>query len=277
MEIRLWRNIIHGEAEIAALKSGGESPPNRMKKLKNILRGALVAGLLSASMLPAAIITEITLGDFTAPNILDFESAAVDLSVANNDPLFTAIGISSITGTADDYADDFQDRANSSERALWFTSGGQLAIVDPSDTNGIAFGQDNTSYEIEFTNAIFRFGFHTHDEPFAEHPTANPAPPPLTITFFFGLTQIGQTTSSGVLVPGAGPSPEWDRRQFYFGSDGLFNRVVLSTAGSNQGFGLDDFAVDPEPLSDVPEPGSLALFGLGLMGAAFIRRKRQNR
>lgn len=242
-----------------------------MTNYKSLLRGALLAGLLSASTLPAAVITEITLGGFTNPNILDFESEAVG-TIGATDPIFTAIGIASITGTSGTYTDDFQDRENSSERALWFTSGNQLVIVDPAALDGGIYGQQNISYEISFINSVFRFGFSTHDEPFASQGAA-----PLTITFYSGANQVGTINSNGVLVAasGSGPSPNWDRRDFYFENDELFDRVVLTTDPTgNQGFALDNFAV--EPVSDVPEPGTLALFGLGLIGAGFFRRKRQN-
>lgn len=252
-------------------RAGENLLQQRMTNLKYMIRGALVAGILSVSSLSAAIVTEITLGDFTAPNILDFESAAVG-NVSGTESMFTDIGIASVSGTAGSYTDDFQDRDNSSERALWFTSGNQLVIVDPGNSGSAQYGQQNISYEISFTNSIFRFGFSTHDEPFAAAGAA-----PLNIRFYSGATQVGSITSNGVLLAGTGPNPNWDRRDFYFGNDELFDRVVLTTdPNGNQGFALDNFAVDPA-LSDVPEPGSLALFGLGLMGAAFMRRKQQNR
>ncbi|MDA0207441.1 MAG: PEP-CTERM sorting domain-containing protein [Acidobacteria bacterium] len=244
-----------------------------MKKISQLLRAALLAGVAAAANLSAGTITTITIGDFTAPDVLDFESVATG-NIAGNDAIFAAIGISSISGTASSYSDDFQDRDNSSDGALWFTSGDQLVVVDPGNSGGSIYGQGGISYTIDFAAAISRFGFSTHDEPFASQ-----GAPPLVITFYSGVVPVGSTTSNGVLLPTTGPSPDWDRRDYFFHNTDSFDRIVLSTTGSDQGFALDNLTTEPaagSELSDIPEPGSLALLGLGLLGLAAARRRRRS-
>ncbi len=239
-----------------------------MTKLKKLLRCALLAGFASAATLSAGTVTAVTMGDFTTPGTLDFESMATG-NIANNDAIFSTIGILSVSGTASTFLDDFQDRQNSSDRALWLTAGNQLAIVDPANSGSNIYGQQDIGYTIDFAAPVSRFGFSTHDEPFASQ-----GAPPLVITFFYGLTQVGSTLSSGALLPGSGPNPDWDRRDFFFQNTEVFDRIVLSTTGSNQGFALDNLTVDQsESVPAVPEPGSLALLGLALMTLAASRKR----
>lgn len=240
-----------------------------MTKLEKLLSCALLAGFASAATLSAGTVTVATMGDFTTPGTLDFESTATG-AIADNDALFSTIGILSVSGTASTFLDDFQDRQNSSDRALWLTAGNQLVIVDPGNSGSNIYGQLGISYTIDFAAPISRFGFSTHDEPFQSQ-----GAPPLVITFFNGLTQVGSTLSNGVLLPGSGPNPDWDRRDFIFQDTDVFDRIVLSTTGFNQGFALDNLTVDQsEFAAAVPEPGSLTLLGLALMALAASRKKR---
>ena len=65
------------------------------------------------------------------------------------------------------------------------------------------YGQAGIGHTIDSAGPMSRFGFSTHDEPFASQ-----GAPPLVITFLFGGIEVGSTTSSGVLLPGSGPSPD---------------------------------------------------------------------
>lgn len=181
-----------------------------MTKLKKLLGCALLASFAAATTLSAGTVTAVTMGDFTTPGTLDFESMATG-NIANNDAIFSTIGILSVSGSASTFTDDFQDRQNSSDRALWLTAGNQLVVVDPGNSGSNIYGQLGISYTIDFAAPVSRFGFSTHDEPFTSD-----GGQPLTITFFYGLAQVGSTLSSGVLLPSSGPNPAWDRRDFSF-------------------------------------------------------------
>jgi hypothetical protein len=242
-----------------------------MTRLRNGLGCALLVGFASAAVLSAGTVTTVTMGNFTTPATLDFESQSPG-AIANNDAIFSTIGIASVSGTASTFLDDFQNRQNSSDRALWLTAGNQLVIVDPENSGSNIYGQLGISYTIDFAAPVTRFGFSTHDEPFESQ-----GAPPLTITFYSGLTQVGMIFSSGVLLPTTGPNPNWDRRDFFFQNTELFDRIVLTTTGNNQGFALDNLTVDQsEFVPELPEPGSLTLLGLGLLGAAYVRRIRRS-
>ena len=59
----------------------------------------------------------------------------------------------------------------------------------------------------------------------------------------------------------------------------MFDRIVLSTTGSNQGFALDNLTEDQSefgPPAEIPEPGSLALLGRGLLGLTAARCRRRS-
>lgn len=66
-----------------------------------------------------------------------------------------------------------------------------------------------------------------------------------------------------------------DRRFFGFTSDVAFTTVHFVGTGQNDNWGFDDLTYSAR--SSVPEPGSLALAGLGLAAAAATRRRKAAR
>ncbi len=91
-----------------------------------------------------------------------------------------------------------------------------------------------------------------------------------TLEFFDGMTSVGTITGNDVSVSANGDQGANGTYYVNINSDVSFDKVVASS--SRFAFEFDNVAINPEALR-VPEPASMALFSLGLIGVGFTRRK----
>ena len=94
-----------------------------------------------------------------------------------------------------------------------------------------------------------------------------------SIAFYNDNTLVTTITGTQVLasngVPGDQSGSGSNRYvNIYFSANEVFNKVTFISNGV--AFELDNVA-----FREAPEPGALALFGVGLLGTALVRRRRK--
>jgi hypothetical protein len=125
----------------------------------------------------------------------------------------------------------------------------------------IAPGKSSTSFEFKFASGVTRFGFRGAEANGSGNAPANDG---IMHVQFFDMNDIlidtMQADDSGLF--------SWEDFYGFESKSGAIGRVVFADVGYMV---LDD--VTFEGPAAVPEPGSIALFGLGLAGFAVARRK----
>ncbi|MEM1345465.1 MAG: hypothetical protein AAGI34_12915 [Pseudomonadota bacterium] len=203
--------------------------------------------ILAAALLvsPAQAATVITLGDFTAPVLEDF-NAQTPGPIAVTDPIFTALGISAIS-TVLAPSEPFENRSTAS-RGLGATANDPLIIAEPG-TSGVTID----GITLSFNGDITRIGFGLLDSQGT-----------LAVAF----------RDDGVLVDSINVTINTvgQLRSVFLQADQAFDTIQLSI---NNGFVLDNLRVEQSEITLVPLPPTLALLAAGLAGLGLVARRRK--
>ncbi|MDW8443675.1 MAG: PEP-CTERM sorting domain-containing protein [Acetobacteraceae bacterium] len=182
--------------------------------------------------------------------------------------------LSSLVGVGTETFESFATGATA-PLAATFPGAGTATIVGagnianvPSGTNGGGrypisgnqYWEVTGAFSIEFDEPIAAFGFFGVD--------IGDFSGQITLTFTNGTTTT-LTVPNSTGVPGGGV--------LFFGfidTDNTFKKVTFgNTAAGTDFFGFDDFTIGSLQQVRIPEPASLALFGLALAGLGALARR----
>ena len=142
------------------------------------------------------------------------------------------------------------------EDATFSVTGGTVFIYGPGDfgnfDNGgicaLSSGNCETDWSLTFDNTVTNFSF--------EAAVYNPVDSVL-VEAFNGATSLGSISVGANGLYGFGGA--------------MITSLTFDDSSTGAGFGFGDFSYDRV---GVPEPGTLAIMAIGLLGLGFTRRKR---
>jgi hypothetical protein len=160
--------------------------------------------------------------------------------------------------------------------------------ICPANTSGVYFGALNDTYmDMMFTSGV-GFKIKSFDASFiGSSASLGSYPNPVGLVRLLGITATGASMTQDFWFDNSAQTKNFQLHTF--NTSGLFANTVMkevlvygfacNTGGSCQAFATDrgQFAIDNITTSDVPEPATAAIVGLGLLGVAAARRRRQTK
>jgi hypothetical protein len=115
---------------------------------------------------------------------------------------------------------------------------------------------------IVFSTPVVEFGFL-----FQNNNATGPASSTNTFAVFDGASLLATLNGSTVSTDGSGNVLLFDAARV---AGGVITKIVVNGGNSND----QDFSIGPLSIASVPEPGSLVLFGSGLLTLAVVLRRK---
>lgn len=213
---------------------------------------ALCAGALAN----AGILVNNDVGQFVNPTIEHFADTAV---VASSYDFGNGMTYRNVDGNLDLVKNT----------GSYFLGRGNVANGGTDDdwyfATDLPIGTSSTTFEFKFAGGVTRFGFYGAEN-FVDGDAVQDG---LMELKFFDMNDI-LMNAGPVTADTSDPSFWWGAFYGFESDAGPIGRVVFQNVGTMV---LDDVTFEPAAAAAVPEPASIALFGLGLAGFAAARRK----
>lgn len=201
--------------------------------------------LCAGAFAHAGVIGGIDVSNFVAPTVVHFDG---DASTQNTYDF----------GNGMSYA----GQGNTVNYSGFYSLGNAGGVTGGLDDDGyFATGDGQSTFEFKFAGGVTRFGFHGAEAVVDDGSLGRDG---LMSLAFYGMDNALINT----VQVDTGSLFSWDDFYGFESNGGAIGRVVFQGVGSTI---LDDVTFD-KVAATVPEPGSMALLGLGLAGFAAARR-----